>query len=148
MIITSHNPYHSPFELLRPRPSLSTTSSAHCTDRPLEVCAPRSRRIWGACSLVSGVCDGVSVCVCEGAGVLRCCCRCDMISIASGSRAGIFSGVCWKREFRERRKEKFCRSDGCGYHTFVDRNVWQIVGMNCNRVLVIIDGGARRKIRG
>lgn len=34
------------------------------------------------------------------------------------------------------------------YHACDGRNVWQMTGMNCNRILVIIDGGAQRKIRG
>lgn len=38
-----------PLDFLRPRPSLSTTSSLHCTDRPREGCAPRSRRMAPGC---------------------------------------------------------------------------------------------------
>lgn len=45
---------------LRPSPSLSTTPSAHCTDRPDDVGAPRRRRMGGAvCSVVAVVADCV-----------------------------------------------------------------------------------------
>ena len=50
---------------LRPSPSLSTTPSAHCTDRPDEVGAPRRRRMGGAVSPVVVV---VVVADCVGAG--------------------------------------------------------------------------------
>lgn len=75
---------HVPLELFLPRPSLSTTSSAHCTDRPLALCRPRRRSILGAASV--GFCDVLATVVvweADGVGALRCDVSCDMIS-ASG----------------------------------------------------------------
>lgn len=75
-----------PFELLRPSPSLSTTSSAHCTDLSAGALAPRRRRILAGCiggaSTPSVPVDGsVVVIVCDGAARAadaRCSGGCDM----------------------------------------------------------------------
>jgi hypothetical protein len=66
-----------PLEVFLPSPSLSTTSSAHCTDRPFEVFPPLSRSTRGAlCAICGGfvcvvVCDAVGACAARS-------CDCDM----------------------------------------------------------------------
>lgn len=65
-------PSYIPFDDLRPRPSLSTTPSAHRTDLLVDAGAPRSRRMawgWGWGCSVEGP-PWVIVCDC-GAGVER-----------------------------------------------------------------------------
>ncbi len=71
-----------PLELFLPKPSLSTTSSAHCTDRPLAVCRPRRRSILGAESgAFCDVADTVVVWDADGVGALRCETSCDMVVV-------------------------------------------------------------------
>lgn len=75
----------SPLELFLPKPSLSTTSSAHCTDRPLALWPPRRRKM----RCVS-VCGPVCVCVwdVDGAGAARWRCLSVMVVVAcTGSAA-------------------------------------------------------------
>jgi hypothetical protein len=74
-----------PFELLRPKPSLSTTPSAHFTDLSAEVLAPRRRRTLGGCdgaAVLGGSTEGsVVVIVCDGAAraaVALCSACCDI----------------------------------------------------------------------
>lgn len=76
-----------PLELLRPRPSLSTTSSAHCTDRSFMFLAPRRRSTRAGCPCEDTGIEGTSVVVCvwDGPGVDRRDCCCDMANKCSFS---------------------------------------------------------------
>lgn len=67
---------NQPLDFFLPRPSLSTTSLRHCTDRPFDVeCAPRSRKmagaevsvwVWAGAAVVWLV-DGCAGCACRWA---------------------------------------------------------------------------------
>lgn len=80
---------HAPLELFRPSSSLSTTSSAHCTDRPLEVCPPRRRSTRGDSVRVS---ESVLFCVvvCDVVGVLsRRCVLSPIVVVVVVESAGV-----------------------------------------------------------
>lgn len=81
-----------PLELLRPRPSLSTTSSTHCTDLPLAWLAPLSRSVLGVSVRRSGS-AALCVVVCEAVGAA--CWLC--LSVMARSRVFPFVASCVQR---------------------------------------------------
>ncbi len=91
-----------PLDFFRFMPSLSTTSSAHCTDRLLAVCAPRSRSV-----AVGGrvcVCVWVCVTVSKVRVWLFCgCCRWASDDCIFSSRGGVGDQVVGMRDAALRR---------------------------------------------